>query len=505
MKNFLSKFKNASYTERLCMIMVFLFILSLIPLLHLSLYAHPWADDYTYGVKAHLAWEHSRSLWATLQAALENTRDFYESWQGTYSSIIMMSIQPAVISERLYPLTTVLMLGMLIGSHFFMFRILFTKYVKLSKNLRIVITLSVLFLSIQILDDAGQAFFWYNGSVHYVFMHSCMIFLLGFILLLLTPQTKLLRAVSFIAACFLAIVTGGANFITALLTPVLIALLLFLCLLKKKKAGFLLLPPFLLSVFGLLISVSAPGNAVRMTQQAAPMGAMEAIYQSFLYAVRGIGDWTTLYLILVLTLITPLLFTALYQSDSSFRFPLPGCVAAISFCIIAVTYTPSLYSMGHVVVYDRTLNIMRMTYYVLCILNLLYFLGWFAAKLHQADSEALGLQIIHKIRATSKTGFTLFISLGFLALLVFSDKNEVTTLSAMHSLKEGYAQSYHQESLHRISLLSAEGVDEVWIPNFSVKPPLLYLEDISTDPTNWRNNAMAKWYEKEIVHLSVIY
>jgi len=87
MKKYISAFKNASYTERLYMVMAVLFILSLIPLLCISFYAHPWADDYTYGVNAHLVWEHTGSLLSTIQAAIKNTQGFYKAWQGTYASV----------------------------------------------------------------------------------------------------------------------------------------------------------------------------------------------------------------------------------------------------------------------------------------------------------------------------------------------------------------------------------------------------------------------------------
>lgn len=50
-----------------------------------------------------------------------------------------------------------------------------------------------------------------------------------------------------------------------------------------------------------------------------------------------------------------------------------------------------------------------------------------------------------------------------------------------------------------------EGVDEVWIPNYTVRPWLLDFEDITTDPEHWRNKGLASWYKKKIVHLSVIY
>lgn len=156
MKKWSTRLWELSYTQKLCLIMSLVFILSLFPLIHIGMYAHSVGDDYSYGLSAHLAWENTGSILAVIQAALENTRQFYNSWQGTYSSIFLMSLQPAIISERLYPLTCILMLGMLIGSHFFFFRILFTYFLKLKKSVRILLTLSVLFLSIQVLDTPGD-------------------------------------------------------------------------------------------------------------------------------------------------------------------------------------------------------------------------------------------------------------------------------------------------------------------------------------------------------------
>ena len=504
MKKHITKWKGMSFTARLCIIMLTAFVLSLIPLIHIGLYSHPMADDYIYGHVAHQAWKHSRSLIAVIGAAIENVKDYYFTWQGTYSSIFMMSLQPAVISERLYPLTCVVMLGMLIGSHFFFFRALYTKFLKFSRSAWVVITLSFLFLSIQVLDTPAQAFYWYNGALHYVFMHSCMIFLMGSLLLLLKADSRRSRIFYLILSGFFAIVTGGANFVTALVTPVIICFILLFCVYKKEKKGYRLLLPFLLSIAGLIINVAAPGNAVRMADQAAPMSAPEAIYYSFLYAIEGIGSWTTLYLIFILILLIPVLIPELDRTD--FDFPYPGILAGISYCIIAVTYTPSLYSMGHVIIYGRTLNIMQMTYYLLLFLNLTYTLGWLIKKLRSYDSQNSLPQIFSQLKKRYLRSFSCFMAAFLLGLMLFSDKNNVASFSAIHSLKEGYAQSYHQESLHRLALLSMEGVDEVWVPNYSVRAPLLDLgEDITTDPDNWKNLAVARWFEKEKVYISYVY
>ena len=108
-----------SLAEKLCFIMLTLFLISLLPVCRLAFFAHPAGDDYAYGVAAHLAWTDTHSLSAVLAAAVSNVKGYYTSWQGTYSSIFLMSLQPAIFSQRLYFLTTFLMLFMVIGSIFF--------------------------------------------------------------------------------------------------------------------------------------------------------------------------------------------------------------------------------------------------------------------------------------------------------------------------------------------------------------------------------------------------
>ena len=502
-KRVANQFQNLSLTSKLCLIMSTVFVLSLLPLIHIGFYAHAAGDDFTFSLQTHLCWKETHSLLAVIQAAIKTVKAYYYTWQGTYSSIFLMSLQPNAISEKLYFLTCIIMLSMLIGSHFFLFRTLFTYYLKLPKNLWISLALSVLFLSIQILDSAGAAFFWFNGAVHYVFMHSCMLFLIALLLLFLKSTRKEVQVLYLLLSCFLAFVTGGANYVTALLTPVLIAMLALFCLLYKNKKGLLCLLPFFIALAGLFINAAAPGNAVRMENQIDSMEPLEAIYQSFLYAVEGIGNWTNIYVIFFVLLLFPFLIAALYETN--FHFPLPGIPVFLSFCLISASYTPSLYSMGHVIIFERTLNIMRMSYYLLLFLNLVYLTGWLTEKIRNYDSTSQFPAFLQQLKKSCIRSFSLSMTVFFFCLLLFSNKDNVSSLSAMHSLGKGYAKSYHEESLNRIALLSMDGTDEVWVPNFSVCPPLLNPQSLSSDPNEYPNPTIAQWYGKTTLHLSVIY
>ena len=69
-KHLKKRFQTLSLTSRLCLILSAVFILSLIPLLHIGLYAHAAGDDFAFGLQAHLAWKETRSLPAVIHAAL---------------------------------------------------------------------------------------------------------------------------------------------------------------------------------------------------------------------------------------------------------------------------------------------------------------------------------------------------------------------------------------------------------------------------------------------------
>ena len=66
---------------------VVIYLISLLPILTLSFYCHPSADDFNYGVKTHLAVMRGQGICGIIQAALETVCENYTSWQGTFSAI----------------------------------------------------------------------------------------------------------------------------------------------------------------------------------------------------------------------------------------------------------------------------------------------------------------------------------------------------------------------------------------------------------------------------------
>ena len=60
-------------------------VLGALPLYAISLYNHPYYDDYGFSAKAHQAWRDTGSVGAVLRAAWESALETRQSWQGTYN------------------------------------------------------------------------------------------------------------------------------------------------------------------------------------------------------------------------------------------------------------------------------------------------------------------------------------------------------------------------------------------------------------------------------------
>lgn len=504
LKKYIQKFNLLSTYEKLYYILLFILIVSILPILYMGFFAHPVGDDYTYGMKAHLAWEQTGSLFNVLKAAVTTARTEWYSYQGPYASAFFMALQPAVISERLYCLTPFIMLFMLILSTSIFLRIVFVNFLHIPVLYKKITACILLLLSIQLLDTPSEAFFWYCGAVHYVFMHSCM--LLFFSALLMAAHKTKLRLLFVFASLPLAVCCGGANFTTALFTIVILCtafcILLFF---RKIQELFIFLPAFLVNIIAFTTNIIAPGNMIREEDLHSSFPPAKAIYYAFQYGLEYLGKWTNIYVFIALLLLVPVAWAS--ASYLKVKLRLPGLFTFFSYCILSSMFAPLTYALGVSLVFGRTLNIIMQTFYLLLILNLFYWTGWLRQNLEALNPEPLFLMIqsLKQIFKKHQKVFALSLSFFLLFATVCTNRASITSKSAVCDLWKGYPQAYHRETLNRISLLTMEGVDEVWVPNYTVRPALLDLEDITTDPEHWRNQSLAQWYGIKTLHLSEIY
>ena len=64
-------------------------------------------------------------------------------------------------------------------------------------------------------------------------------------------------------------------------------------------------------------------------------------------------------------------------------------------------------------------------------------------------------------------------------------------------------QRYREEEERRMEILADESAHDAVLEEFSVKPYLLFYEDIEEDTGNWKNVRMSQYYRKNSVSLHI--
>jgi hypothetical protein len=75
-------------------------------------------------------------------------------------------------------------------------------------------------------------------------------------------------------------------------------------------------------------------------------------------------------------------------------------------------------------------------------------------------------------------------------------------LEAIRELASGQAKQYYQEAMIRKEIYQDESILDAEVEPYSVKPYLLYFDDITDDPENWKNKGVIEFYRKDSVKLN---
>lgn len=489
--------------NRLAVVIGIIFLISLLPLLVMSRYNQSWADDYSYGILAHEAWKNTHSLLRTLKAAIKQVKISYMEWQGTYSGIFFMALQPGIFGEGYYQITTYLMLALLIGSIMYFMKVIMINYLKSEKSVWWIISFVILILMIQCIPDPIQAFYWFNGSMYYTGFFSLFVIMSAIYLTFIQKETmgKRQRVILIGISIFLGGIIGGGNFVGGLLALEIGIILMFFAFIYKKKAFYMIFPSYLVMTIGFAINVLAPGNAVRQaTFMEERKGAFQSIYYSFRLGIEYIDEWTKLYLILAFMFILPFLWMTIKKVkgiEKVCQFPL--AMIFFSYCIFSSSFTPTLYATGtlgqNLESAGRVQNIRYLLLILLILLDVIWVLGWLKGKLAE---ERRFLSISSK-EFNVYYGF-IIISTAFM-LICPKDFNELTSVSAIYSYYTGELQEYIRETKERREILNSE-VKVVKLKSYKARPRLLYYyNDIQLNEHDWKNETIARWYGKELIFL----
>lgn len=462
---------------------VLLLVLACIPVVYAGRYVFPQSDDFSYAAYSYWALQDGAGIGGVIGAAARKVAECYVSWQGTFSSIFLMALQPGIWGDGVYHAVPFLLILLLCVGVFAFFGALLGRWCKSKKEAVITAALVCLLAVLRPVSKAS-AFFWFNGAIHYLGAFS---FLLLFLACELAAFGAKRGKQAYLAlACFFGALVGGGNLVSGLMGCVLVFYLgAILCCLKQKDRLRLLLLPGLILLLAFAVNVLAPGNLLRANNSGdtEPLGVFLSVLGSFVCCARQMfGEWTDWYFLLLLLFLRPVLQRAARRT--SFDFPLPGAVLFFSFCLLSAMYTPSLFAVGTARI-GRIENIMYFSFLILGVLNEWYLLGWGMKRRGLCPSP---------VRPTRNFAFLCAIAVVFVGLSVSVDPSETTSTAAVSAVRSGEAWAWAEVVQSNLRLLEQSEEEEVILRRPPEKPDLFCSNEID----KWRNGT-AEYYRKKKV------
>lgn len=463
----------------------------LVPMLMLSRYDAPFADDFSFSCETHDAVESGESLFVVVHAACSKVRDVYFTWQGTFSGIFTMAFQPGIFGLRAYGATTIMMLTALIAGIVCFSSRFFADMLGLPKTVSGLTAAVMLIMCTQLVPNANQSFYWFNGAVYYTFMFGFTLLCYAFVIRYCVNG----GCFKTIPIAVMAFIIGGSNFVTALETVILFfCTILFLAVKKNTRWKGLILPLIAVTA-ALIISALAPGNAVRQAEYPNSPNAITAVLLSFRTAIEYIIKWISLPYVGMLLFLVPVFAFSCRCSHVEFRYPL--LVTVFSFCVFSSLFTPHLFAEGTPGP-DRLINIVYFFFIILSVINLLWWTGWAVRKFglpkRFSETSSDRLPIVPVL-----AGAALFLLCTASAVLTRS--SSFTSVMAAGELRSGEAESYFSEVLSRQAVLEDSSIKDCEFSSYSVKPYLLFFGDMSEDSSDYTNEDTCTFYNKTSIKI----
>lgn len=482
--------RKGKFVNILMIISLSILLISIIPIIVVSFYSHPLADDFNFSANVHLIIMKGGSIFDVLNAAFNQTADLYLGWQGLYSASFFNSLQPAVFSEKFYFLTTIIIISSLILSTSFLIITIFSSF-GFNKKVGVIISCIVLFLSIQFVIDKHEAFFWWDGAEAYSLMYSFSLVLISLVIKMYFAKYTSTRTIYFVFSLILSVIIGGGNFSTPLITIVIIGIFTVIVYKTKKR----IIPYYVIVIFvllaGFIISIIAPGNNIRAAEETGE-SPTKAIVHSVLYAMMYIAQWTGLSQLACFIIIA--IFAVIITKGTKYQYKYPFLVFAFSVLVFATQFTPPFYAMSRVGS-GRQVNIYYYSYYLLIVFNIFYFCGW----LNHKKIVKIRTNNIKKSYVWCSLILIFFLFLGGCFSNGFYKGFRKTTFGdTLLALNNGTPQAYSVEYMERIAEIK-EG--NTAISDIETVPDFFAPLNIQEDSTYWINMGIARYYNVDKITL----
>lgn len=487
------KIYHIKYRKYLAVLALGILVISLIPVFAVAIADRATGDDWAFGRLTHLAWIETHSWWEVFLAACRHVKNIYFSWQGTWFSVFLFTLQPEAFSHGAYWIVPYIMVFLLVTSISFALYQFLVRVMRMPVWDYLLMDAILLAVCIHFVPNKPPAIFWYNGAVHYTVALALALFSIGYAL----RYEQTLRKRN-LAGCAIAMtLLGGMNYLAAFFA-LLLVILIMISFYKKTKKIVRLALPIALEMAGLLVSALAPGNAVRGGEGYAVTigGMLWAVVESFRQGCLGIVQYVKEYPIVMAAMIVAaiILWDILQElvEKEELHFPLPGVMLFYFFGTYCAVYWPASFVGGLSAVSDGVPNTYYWAFVLMLFCSMVYGLGWLAEKKGKQYQE----------RKQNRTYILYLAGMAFALLIVavnYRNVKESTFYMSYHLIKTGQAQDYKERMAEVTELLLDEQEKNVIVPGiFEDETPLMNMP-ITTDENEWTNRIVSAFFGKDSV------
>ena len=470
-----------------CMIVI---AVMLLPLIAIAPYNYPADDDFGFVLPVATAWVTTGSLWEVLRAIWQKTYDIYMTWQGNFVSTALFCVTPMVFDIDLYFLGNWAMLALVCLSVAYLFKGV-CRCLGASRSAFWIGYTAVLILMLQFMPSIAYSVFWHNGGQYTT--AACMLFLLLGVLLRCTQEQTVRRSAwRAAAACILGFMIGGSFYGPMLGAAVLMVLLCAACFTKRSQCRWHSLIALAGMTVSILISVLAPGNALRQERTGEAVSAVGTVVSACLDSFDLCGQWIGPELIAMLALLVSAMWRSL--RESRYQFSHPVCVFVMLYGLFSASLAPGIYTtFGYTT--ERYLNVIYFYFLIMAVGSTLYAAGWLIRKMEKADTSAASAFLKSTLELGKKYSVRFLAVLMVLVMLGgFADTiMNVPSINALKSLVTGEAAQFHADMMERQEYIRVTDSDVVNVQPLASQPYVFKRDRLPFQGIYGRVRYM-KWY-----------
>ncbi len=473
-------------------IVVFI-ILTMIPILYLSFFAFPVADDFSNTIVINKVIQTENfNIILLIKTIIDHVVEIYLSWQGTYSSVFIMALQPGVFGEQYYFATVWVMMGATLFGFLFSGKNLMDS-IDVNGKTGCFIGLLVWFYFIQTMPSPREGLFWFNGAVHYM-PFSALVLIVNSMLIKGYVRGFKKSRVALISV--MGFILSGGNQLTSFLSIIILSMLLsFILFFDKFKKNYKpILFPYFSSIIGFIIMAVAPGNANRYIASADNPTVLKTIFVAAYSYFEFVFDyWFGFTLVLFLALLTPL-FINITKKVANFSYKgFIMLLIAQYVCICAMLCT--IYITGRGFDVERVENAIYFAYIVAMVVMYYYLIGLLLQKKIFVYENLPKFNNFQKKLIGGTASLFILVSIFFLGSKYFLYS---TSGTALIEIMNGTHQTYNKQIEERMEIFHDESIKDVV---FESHVPSVFFgtEALSEDSEHWINAVVAEYYGKDSI------